>query len=96
MVGVGTRGRTKRDEPGRPVSSLDPWLFQNSLFYRYWIRLRASSRSGLNVEEVETALAGFQQAVDAQGARFIVLLLPILKPLTEWSDYERESRATAL
>ena len=83
-------------EPARPVSSLNPWLFQYSLLYRHWIRVRARPRSGLNVEEVETALAGFQQAVEEQRARFTVLLLPILKPLTEWNGYERESRAAAL
>ncbi len=89
-------GRLVSYEPGRPLNTLNPWLFQNSFLYRKWVQWTATRGRGLEMAETVRALEGFQQTLAAQGIRFTVLVVPILTPYESWREQERASREQAL
>lgn len=70
------------------------WLYRHSALYRHLAQSLASRN--LKPSEVEQTLADFQHAVEADGARFSIVLLPILAPLSDWKPYQQESRANSL
>ena len=84
--------------PNRPIQRLNPWLFQHSYTYRYWLGLlssRKAARSAI-IEEVRASLAELQRVVAADHARLTVLGLPILRPLNDWKPEYREYRRLIL
>ena len=84
--------------PNWPVRRLNPWLFQHSYTYRYWLGLvtpRKTARSEI-IEEVRASLADLQRVVAADNARVTVLVLPILRPLTDWKPEYKEYRRMIL
>ncbi len=83
-------------EPGRPLNTLNPWLFQNSFLYRKWVQWTATRGRGREMAETARALAGFQQTLGAESIRFTVLVVPILVPYESWGEQERSSRDQAL
>jgi hypothetical protein len=84
--------------PNRPIQRLNPWLFQHSYTYRYWLGLlssRKAARSAI-IEEVRASLADLQRVVAGDHARLTVLVLPILRPLNDWKPEYREYRRLIL
>lgn len=84
--------------PNWPVRRLNPWLFQHSYTYRYWLGLvtpRKTARSEI-IEEVRASLADLQRVVAVDNARVTVLVLPILRPLTDWKPEYKEYRRMIL
>jgi lysophospholipase L1-like esterase len=78
-------------------AQINPWWFNHSYLYR-WLtginlgRLDRDRRS----QAMREALRGWQQQMAQDKADFAVILLPILKPVKEWSSREVWSRETAL
>jgi hypothetical protein len=80
--------------PNWPVQRLNPWLFQHSYTYRYWLGLitpKKTARSEI-IAEVRASLADLQRLVAVDGARLTVLVLPILRPVNGWKPEYREYR----
>lgn len=81
----------------RDGSHINPWLFSHSYLYRWLTGLslgnldRARQRAA-----VKEALVGFQQTTSQQQVGFSVILLPILKPYSQWTNKEKWSRQNAL
>jgi hypothetical protein len=84
--------------PNRPIQRINPWLFRHSYTYRYWVGLfsaRKTARSEI-IEEVRASLADLQRGVADDNARLTVLVLPILRPLSDWKPEYREYRRLIL
>jgi hypothetical protein len=84
--------------PNFPVQRINLWLFQHSYFYRSWIGVttaRKAERVGI-ISEVRVSLEELKHMVDADGAHLTVLVLPILRPLNDWSAEYRENRRRIL
>ena len=84
--------------PNWPVQHLNPWLFQHSYTYRYWLGLvtpKKAARSEI-IAEVRASLADLQRMVTIDGARLTVLVLPILQPVSAWKPQDREYRRLIL
>jgi hypothetical protein len=88
--------------PGMAQQSMSPWLFRHSSVYRVYLGARLSltrQREPVGkgiVEEVRTSLAELSQLTADDGARLSVILLPIFKPVAQWSEVESESRKISL
>lgn len=67
------------------------WLLRNSALYRTYVLL-TTSRTLVETDKVEQSLAELKTAVEADGAKLSVVLLPILAPPAEWNGVENESR----
>jgi hypothetical protein len=84
--------------PNVPVQRINPWLFEHSYFYRSWIGMttaRKTERVAI-INEVRVSLAELKRMVDADGARLTVLVLPILRPVSDWSAGFLENRRRIL
>jgi hypothetical protein len=80
--------------PNWPVRRLNPWLFQHSYIYRYWLGLvtpKKITRAEI-IAEVRASLADLERMVAVDGARLTVLVLPILRPLSDWKPEYQEYR----
>jgi hypothetical protein len=80
--------------PNWPVRRLNPWLFQHSYTYRYWLGLvtpKKTARAEI-IAEVRASLADLARMVTADGARLTVLVLPILQPVSDWKPEYRDYR----
>src|SRR6266446_7603445 len=84
--------------PNWPVRRLNPWLFQHSYTYRYWLGLvtpKKTARAEI-MAEVRASLADLERVVAVDGARLTVLVLPILRPVSDWKPEYREYRRLIL
>src|SRR5262245_30857172 len=84
--------------PNIPAQRINPWLFQHSYFYRFWIGVitaRQTERTAI-INDVRSSLEELKLMVDADGARLTVLVLPILRPASDWSAQYRENRGQIL
>jgi hypothetical protein len=84
--------------PNRPIQRINPWLFRHSYAYRYWLGLFSSRKAARSeiIEEVRASLADLQREVAIDNARLTVLVLPILRPLSDWKPEYREYRRLIL
>jgi len=80
----------------RHHQSMSPWLFKNSSLYRLWLRISLSGVQQESVESVKKNLSKLKNLVEADQAKFSVILFPILKPYSEWSKREKDSREQTL
>ena len=80
--------------PNWPVRRLNPWLFQHSYTYRYWLGLVTPKKSARVeiIAEVRASLADLERLVAVDGARLTVLVLPILQPISAWKPEYQEYR----
>jgi hypothetical protein len=84
--------------PNWPVRRLNLWLWQHSYTYRYWLGLvtpKKTARAEI-IEEVRASLADLERVVAVDGARFTVVVLPILQPVSDWKPEYREYRRLIL
>jgi hypothetical protein len=84
--------------PNVPVQRINPWLFEHSYFYRSWIGMttaRKTERVAI-INEVRVSLAELKRMVDGDGARLTVLVLPILRPVSDWRAEFLENRRRIL
>src|SRR5262245_14135753 len=84
--------------PTLQVQRINPWLFERSYFYRFWIGLttaRKTERTAI-INDVRSSLEELKLMVDADGARLTVVVLPILRPLGDWNAEYRENRSRIL
>ena len=77
-----------------PVQAPLPFIGRTAL-YRLWLQQGAAEYER-RPEEVSQDLAELRRLSEEQGARFSVVLFPILSPLDEWSEREKNSRKNAL
>jgi hypothetical protein len=81
--------------PSWPLRRPNRWLFRHSLAYRAWLGLTnpgPRDRSAVS-REVEDALRRLRDLVSADGGRLSVVVLPLLKPLDEWTSDELSRRS---
>lgn len=78
-------------------AQINPWWFSHSYLYR-WL-------TGINLGRLDydrrraamrAALQGWQNTMAEQKVEFSVVLLPLLKPVSQWEKREKWSRETAL
>jgi len=84
--------------PNWPIRRLNPWLFQHSYTYRYWLGLvtpKKAARAEI-IAEVRASLADLVHIVAVDGARLTVLVLPILQPINAWKPEYRDYRRVIL
>ena len=84
--------------PNRPVRRLNPWLFQHSYTYRYWLGLvtpKKTARSEI-IAEVRASLTDLERLVAVDRAWLTVLVLPILRPFSDWKPEYQEYRRQIL
>ncbi len=78
-----------------PVQAPAPFIGKTAL-YRLWLQQGAAEYER-RPEDVKKDLAELRRLAEEQeGARFSVVLFPILSPLDEWSEREKNSRENAL
>jgi lysophospholipase L1-like esterase len=88
--------------PGMAQQDLSPWLFRHSYVYRAFLGARLSFMrqsepvGSAIVNEVRTSLAELSELVEDDGAKLSVILFPVLKPVSQWSAVESESRKKSL
>jgi hypothetical protein len=70
-------------------------LLGRSALYRLWLQYTLP-RFERGKDEVKRDLAQLKELTEAQGARFSVVLYPILKPQAEWTEGEQRSRRQSL
>jgi hypothetical protein len=81
---------------GVPLTgSSSRWLLKNSALYRTYVLL-TTSRTLVETEDVEQSLTELKRAVEEDGAKLSVVLLPIIAPSEKWKGLERESRDYSL
>ena len=84
--------------PNWPVQHLNPWLFQHSYTYRYWLGLvtpKKEERSDI-IEQVRASLADLKRMAAVDGSQLTVLVLPILQPVSDWKPEYRDYRSLIL
>src|SRR5215475_3881599 len=84
--------------PNVPIHRINPWLFEHSYFYRTWIGMttvRKTERLAI-INDVRASLEELKHMVDADGARLTVLVLPILRPVSDWNAQYHENRRRIL
>ena len=70
-------------------------LLGRSALYRLWLQYTLP-RFERGKDEVQRDLNELKRLVESQGARLSVVLYPILKPQSEWTDGEKRSRRQSL
>ncbi len=93
-------GHVRAFGPSRPSGiPFWPWLFTRSWLYQRWVLRRAFAgqpdRSAI-VDEVRRSLVELEGLAEEDGFTLSVLILPVFKPVEEWSEEERWSRAKSL
>lgn len=82
--------------PHRAPSELRPWLFLKSHLYRAMVLRVSEEERVAYVKSVDASLEKFRDRAVLEDARFLVLLLPPLKPRAQWKPREEESYAHGL
>jgi hypothetical protein len=94
----GEAGRLMVYALNRPSREIQPWLFQNSYLYRFW--LGRVSRGGDDfrgvVLETEAALRTLRDELDAGETRLSVLVLPLLQRPQKWAPQKAQARLRIL
>ncbi len=88
---VRERGQIKVYQPGLDIN---PWLFRKSYLYR-WAWPKGEDR-GAREKQVQEGLLGFRDALKKDNVPFVIILHPMLKPVSEWDDKEKRSRELSL
>lgn len=80
--------------PNRPLQEINPWLFRHSYTYRFVLGLMSKTKTDRHgvIEEVRASLGTLGGALDQEGVKLTVLILPTLLPLDEWSEDDRQRR----
>jgi hypothetical protein len=89
-------GKMEIMSPLRDRRKMNMWLFDNSYFYRFWLGMSWREDNEEKVGEVRANLAELQKLTAQQKVDFRVVLLPVMKPLPEWSKGELWSREQSL
>lgn len=78
-------------------TQVDSWWFNHSYLYRWMISIELGGMDReRRKQSTRQALLDWQQILQQDRSEFSVILLPILKPLDQWSEIELWSRKTAL
>lgn len=97
-----------RDDEGQVVvanpqaylSKTDVVLAGRSHLYRHYLGVRISRMLEndpiTSATETRAALAKLRDELEKHGIAFDVILVPVFKPLEEWTDYEQRSRSLSL
>ena len=89
-------GQMKIMSPLRDRRKMNMWLFDNSYFYRFWLGMSWREDNQEKVGEVRANLAELQQLLADQKVDFRVILLPLMKPVADWTKGENWSREQSL
>lgn len=78
----------------QPGTHINPWLFRRSYLYRWaW---PDPDDTEARRQKVRQSLMDFRDALQGDNKRFTVILHPMLKPYSSWSDDEKNSRELSL
>jgi len=89
-------GKMEIMSPLRDRRKMNMWLFDNSYFYRFWLGMAWREDNQEKSNEVRDNLAALQKLTGDQKVDFRVVLLPLMKPVSEWSKGENWSREQSL
>jgi hypothetical protein len=87
---------------GEPLFLVDPWWLENSFLYRRMIQHRVQSManrafaSQALIQKTEESLVWLKDELQRRQIPLKVILLPVLRPLPGWRNYELNSRQTAI
>ena len=89
-------GKMEIMSPLRDRRKMNMWLFDNSYFYRFWLGMSWREDNQEKADEVKSNLAELQKLLEQEKVDFRVVLLPLMKPTSEWSKGENWSREQSL
>jgi hypothetical protein len=89
-------GKMEIMSPLRDRRKMNMWLFDNSYFYRFWLGMSWKEDNQEKADEVRDNLADLQKLLADQKVDFRVVLLPLMKPSSEWYANEKWSREQSL
>ena len=80
--------------------SINEWVYKKCYLYRLWchVRLRGAVQEAAKKgrERVRRSLRRLRDRLQADGVQFTVLVLPLCKPLDQWSETEQGTHRLAL
>lgn len=84
--------------PKQPLKEMSPWLFRNSFLYRFTLRLLQHQNEDRKkiIQEVRGSLVDLKSLLDRDKTPFTVLVLPLIKPYSQWNREEKELRETII
>ncbi|MFT4513142.1 MAG: hypothetical protein ACI91B_001844 [Planctomycetota bacterium] len=91
-------GKVHCRETDHDVAWFSPWLFRHCYLYRLlftWSLQDSGGDEAHATQKVEQALTQLRDELAAEGRSLWVLLLPLMKPETEWTNAEQRRHATA-
>ena len=91
-------GRVVVFAPNQPLRRIQPWLFENSRLYRFWlgrVRMRGGDFAAV-AQEVHESLRRLRDVLRDEGVRLTVLVLPLMQRPEKWRPQERNARLRVL
>jgi hypothetical protein len=84
--------------PRQPLQEISPWLYKNSFLYRIFLRFRECQHKDQEkiVREVQKSLVELKNQLGRDKISFTVLMLPLIKPYSQWSQDEKARRQTTI
>ncbi|HJO23501.1 MAG: hypothetical protein QF890_12965 [Myxococcota bacterium] len=82
----------------QPARRIQPWLFEHSWLYRFWlgrVRMRAGDFAAV-AQEVHESLRQLRDVLREEGIRLTVLVLPLMQRPGKWRPQERNARLRVL
>lgn len=95
-VAIHKEGKVELVSPRHPAVDFSSGWLRRSALYRAWARTLVKQGGYHTRHEVSQNLTQLKELSVKDGGRFSVVLLPILKPVAEWSEQEKQSRKLAL
>jgi hypothetical protein len=91
---VNEDGKLSVYAPNRPLTEMNPFLFQHSRLYRLLVGLATSERRGEEaiLKEIIQSLTTLRDALREEHIRLTVLVLPLMAQPELWSSDEEERR----
>lgn len=91
-------GRLVVYAPNFPAKELNPWLFKRSRLYRLYLGIAKTSNENIDavIEDTRVSLKELKNTLDRDNTLLTVLVLPLLKPYSEWESGDKFSRETIL
>lgn len=89
-------GKLELLSPLRDKRKLNMWLFSNSYLYRFWLGLSWGDINPERAIEVRSNLQALQTLTQQNNTDLRIILLPLLKPVADWTKSENWSREQSL
>jgi hypothetical protein len=78
--------------PNQPLRKINPWLFKNSLLYRFTLGTRKNITKQEITKEIQDKLIELKEILQKDGIAFSVVILPLFIPYENWTQSEKTAR----